>query len=214
VENSGKGRFFPWLRLLVHLLGALPLVWLVFDSLTGSLSVNPIQDFEQRLGRAALYFLVATLAVTPFYSLTGWRQILPSRRTLGLYAFFYACLHFTVFIAIDYGFNIQEIGRLMVEKPFIFAGLISGLLLLALAITSFDFFKRKLGKSWKILHRMVYVAGVLVILHYALAKKGNLFTLSGDLLKPMLWGILVIILLGMRLPAARKWIRKLRESIR
>jgi sulfoxide reductase heme-binding subunit YedZ len=205
-----KSRNFPWLRIFVHLLGILPLAWLGFDALTRHLSVNPIQDIEQRLGRAALYYLVASLSITPLTTLTGWKDLPPRRRALGLYAFFYASLHFFTFAAIDYGFDLTEIGRLILEKPFILLGLTTGLLLLPLAFTSFDYFIRKMKKKWKSLHRLVYVAGMTVILHYAWAKKGNLFTLSGDILQPLLWGLLVVLLLLLRIPAVRKWISKKR----
>ncbi len=208
-----KARKFPTLRLLVHVCGALPLVLILFAALTGQLSFNPIQDIEQRLGRAALYFLVASLAVTPLMTLTGWRALQPRRRALGLYAFLYASLHFITFAVVDYGFDLQEIGRLILEKPFILVGLLAGSMLLPLAITSFDHFMRKMGKRWKSLHRLAYAAGLLVILHYAWAKKGNLFTLSGDIVKPLLWGLLVVLLLVLRLPAVRKWVSGLRQKI-
>ncbi len=203
----------PWLRVLVHLLGVLPLALILFAALTGGLTVNPIQDIEQRLGRAALYFLVASLAVTPLYTLTGWRSVLPRRRALGLYAFLYASLHFITFAAIDYGFDLREIWRLIVEKPFILLGLTTGLLLLPLAVTSFDYFIRKMGKRWKTLHRLVYIAGVTVIIHYAWAKKGDLFTLQGDILKPLLWGTLVLVLLLLRIPAIRRGVSRVRQRI-
>jgi sulfoxide reductase heme-binding subunit YedZ len=210
-KEEVKRKGFPWLRVLVHLLGALPLAWLGFDALTGRLSVNPIQDIEQRLGRAALYFLVASLAVTPVYTLTGWRSVLPRRRALGLYAFLYASLHFITFAAIDYGFDLSEIGRLILEKPFILIGLTTGLLLLPLAITSFDYFMRKLGKRWKSLHRLVYIAGLTVILHYAWALKGSLTNLSGDILRPLGMGLLVAVLLILRIPRVRRWASSLRQ---
>jgi sulfoxide reductase heme-binding subunit YedZ len=198
---------------VVHLLGWLPLAWLGFDALTRRLSVNPIQDIEQRLGRAALYFLVASLAVTPVFTLTGWRSVLPRRRALGLYAFLYASLHFLTFAAIDYGFDLQEIGRLIVEKPFILLGLTTGLLLLPLAVTSFDYFMRTMGKKWKSLHRLVYLAGVTVIIHYVWAKKGDLFNLRGDILKPLLWGVLILVLLVLRIPAVRRGVSRVRQRI-
>lgn len=208
-----RDKEFPWLRVLVHLLGFLPLATIFFAALTGDLTVNPIQDIEQRLGRAALYFLVASLAVTPVYTLTGWRSVLPRRRALGLYAFLYASLHFTTFAAIDYGFDLREIGRLILEKPFILLGLTTGLLLLPLAVTSFDYFMRKMGKKWKSLHRLVYIAGVTVIIHYAWAKKGDLFALQGDIIKPLLWGLLVVFLLVLRIPAVRRGVSGLRQRI-
>ncbi|MBI4732519.1 MAG: sulfoxide reductase heme-binding subunit YedZ [Chloroflexi bacterium] len=208
-----RDKGFPWPRVLVHLLGVLPLASIFFAALTGRLTFNPIQDIEQRLGRAALYFLVASLAVTPIYTLTGWRSVLPRRRALGLYAFLYASLHFITFAVIDYGFDLREIGRLILEKPFILLGLTTGLLLLPLAVTSFDYFMRKMGKKWKSLHRLVYIAGVTVIIHYAWAKKGDLFALQGDILKPLLWGLLVVSLLVLRIPAVRRGVSGLRQRV-
>lgn len=202
-----------WLRVVVHLLGWLPLALLGFDALAGRLSVNPIQDIEQRLGRAALYFLLAALAVTPLATLTGWRILAPRRRALGLYAFLYASLHFTTFAAVDYGFNFGEILRLIGEKPFILLGFTAGLLLVPLSVTSFDYFMRRMGKRWKLLHRLVYIIAPIVVIHYAWARKGDLFALSGDILQPLLWGALVLILLALRIPAIRKEVSGLRQRI-
>ncbi len=200
-------------RVLVHLLGALPLALLLAAALTGRLSYNPIQDVEQRLGRAALYFLVASLAITPLITLTGWNFLQPPRRTLGLYAFLYASLHFLTFALVDYGLDLGEISRLVVEKPYILAGFTAGLILLPLAVTSLDQLKRKMGKNWKTLHRMVYLAGLVVILHFAWARKGSLATLSGDITAPLLWGLLVVGLLLMRLPVVRRWLSQRRQTV-
>jgi sulfoxide reductase heme-binding subunit YedZ len=202
----------PWLQIGVHGLGGLPLARILFDALTGGLSVNPIQDITQRLGRAALYLLIACLAVTPLNTLLGWRALIRHRRALGLYAFLYAALHFTMFAAVDYGLDLQEISRQTVEKPYILMGITAGSILLALAITSFKWWMRQMGKGWQSLHRLVYLAGIVVIIHYAWAKKGNLFTLSGDILAPLLWGLLLVILLVLRLPAIRKWASGLRHG--
>ena len=206
-------RKFPWLQVAVHVLGWLPLALLLFDALAGRLSANPIQEVEQRLGRTALYFLLASLAVTPLTTLTGWRALPPRRRALGLYAFLYAGLHFATFVALDYGFDLPEILRLTGEKPFILVGFSAGFLLVPLAITSFDHFVRKMGKRWKRLHRFVYIIAPLVIVHYGWAKKGDFFALRGDILQPLLWGMLVLLLLVLRLPAVRKWVSHLRQKI-
>ncbi len=213
-REKGEGqKGISWLRVTVHLLGWLPLALIAFDALTGRLSVNPIQDVEQRLGRAALYFLLASLAVTPLTTLTGWRALPPRRRALGLYAFLYAALHFATFTAVDYGFDLPEILRLVGEKPFILLGFTAGILLLPLAVTSFDFFMRKMGKRWKSLHRLVYVIAPIVIVHYGWAKKGTFFALSGDILQPLLWGLLVLLLLFLRLPAIRRPLSTLRQRL-
>jgi sulfoxide reductase heme-binding subunit YedZ len=195
---------FPWLRILVHVLGWLPLGALAFDALTGRLSINPIQDIQQRLGRAAIYFLIAALAVTPMMTLTGWRQLSQRRRALGLYAFLYASLHFVNYAFVDYGFDWAEIGRQIVEKPFILLGLTGLLLLIPLAVTSFDYFMRKMGRKWKSLHRLIYAAGGVVILHYAWAKKGDLFALRGEILQPLTWGLVLALLLILRIPPVRR----------
>lgn len=197
-----------WLRWIVHFLGIWPLVSIGWAAWTGGLSVNPIQDVEQRLGRAALYFLIASLAITPLTTLTGWRFLPLRRRALGLYAFLYASLHFAVFVALDYGFDLAEILRLTAEKPFILVGFSAGLLLVPLAVTSFDYFIHRMGKRWKQLHRLVYVIAPLVILHYAWAKKGTLFALRGDIFQPLLWGLLFILLMVLRLPAIRRKIHR------
>jgi sulfoxide reductase heme-binding subunit YedZ len=208
-----KRKTIPWLRILVHILGWLPLGAIVFAALTGRLSVNPIQDIEQRLGRTAIKFLMASLAITPVITLTGWSQLAPRRRAVGLYAFMYVSLHVTTFAAVDYGFDWPEIGRQIVEKPYILAGLSGLLLLTPLAITSFDFFMRKMGKRWKKLHRLIYFAGGVVVLHYAWAKKGDLFTLRGDILKPLTWGLVLALLLILRIPPVRRWAAATRQKL-
>ena len=208
-----KQKRFPWLQILVHLLGWLPLAMLAYDALAGRLSINPIQDIQQRLGRAAIYFLMAALSITPLATLTGWRQLAPRRRALGLYAFLYVCLHFVNYAFIDYGLDWAEIGRQIVEKPFILVGMTAGLLMLPLAVTSFDYFMRRMGRKWKSLHRLVYVVGGIVVLHYAWAKKGDIFALRGEVLKPLIWGLVLALLLVLRLPPVRRWAAAMRQRL-
>ncbi len=201
------------LRPFIHLLGLLPLFHLAFLWLTDGLTFNPIQFVEQFFGRAALNLLVVSLAVTPLVTLSGWRQISRHRRALGLYAFLYFSLHFLTFLALDYAFDLREILRLVVEKPFIIVGVLAGLILLVLAFTSFKVWMKRMGKNWQRLHKLVYLAGGLVILHYALAVKGSLATLSGDILKPLLMGALVALLLILRIPAVRRFVIRFRQRI-
>jgi len=205
-------RYTPF-QIIMHILGWFPLAWLIYDFFNHHLTANPIQDIEQRLGRYALYFLIASLACTPFNTLFGWKELLKRRRALGLYAFLYASLHFTVFAAVDYGFDWREIGRQLGEKPFIMLGLSAGLILLALAITSFQWFMRKMGKGWQSLHRGVYLAAGIVIIHYLWSIKGNILTLQGNILQPAVLGLLVIFLLLMRIPRVRRFFANLRQRI-
>jgi sulfoxide reductase heme-binding subunit YedZ len=200
---------FPIIRAVVHFLGWFPILWLVFLYFTGKLSVNPIQDLEQRLGDLAAYFLVSTLACTPLSILTGWREPLKRRQALGLYSFLYACLHGLVFIGLDYSFNLSWIAGILLQKPFAIAGMITFIFLLPLAVTSLKSLRKKMGKTWVWLHRLVYVAAILVILHFSWARKGNLITLSGNILQPALLGLLVIFLLMVRVPKIRQWINNM-----
>ena len=203
---------FTWLQVVIHILGWLPLVWIPYEFFLGRLSVNPIQDIERQLGRISLYFLIASLACTPLNTLFGWREPLKRRRALGLYCFMFASLHVLTFIGLDYGFNLVLIGGIVLKKLYAIVGLVTFSLLLPLAITSFRWWMKKLGRKWTSLHRLVYLAGVLAILHYAWAKKGNLFTLSGDILRPLLWGLLLVLLLTLRLPPVRRWASSLRHK--
>lgn len=200
-------------QLIVHVLGWLPLVFTIAQVATGNMTVNPIQATEQRFGRIAVYFLILSLACTPIVTLTGWREPIKRRRAIGLYAFLYAALHFTVFAGVDYGFDIKQILQLVSEKSFILLGFTAGLILLALAITSFRWWMRLMGKGWQSLHRTIYLGGVIVIIHYAMARKANLSTLSGDILQPLIIGSLLVILLLLRIPSIRKQAASLRQRI-
>lgn len=201
-----------WLQILIHILGWLPLAWILYLYFAGKLSVNPIQDIEQQLGHIAVYFLIASLACTPLYTLSGWREPLKRRRALGLYCFMYAGLHVLTFSGLDYGFNLLLIGGIVLKKPYAIVGLATFILLLPLAVTSSHWWMKKLGRKWTKLHRLVYLAGVLDILHYAWAKKGDIFRLSGDILQPLFWGLLLLLLLALRLPPVRRWASGLRHK--
>jgi sulfoxide reductase heme-binding subunit YedZ len=189
------------------------LAFLVYDFFTNKLTINPIQYLEQILGRIAIYWLVAALAVTPLYTLTGLRDLPGRRRAVGLYAFMYVCLHLLVFFGLDYAFNIAQIWSLVTGKVYLLVGVLGVLLLIPLAVTSFDYFIRKMGKDWKRLHWLVYPAVVISILHYGLAQKGDLFTLRGNVLRPFLWLMLTFVLLAMRLPAVRRWVSGTRRKL-
>jgi sulfoxide reductase heme-binding subunit YedZ len=200
-----------YLRIGVHAFGLAPLGFLLAAALLDQLTVNPIQNVEQRLGHYALYMLVASLAVTPLNTLFGWRQLIRHRRTIGLYAFFYACLHFSVFFGVDYFFDLREVLMLTIEKPYIWLGLSGLIILIALAITSFKWWMKKMGHGWQSLHRTVYLAAGILVIHYAWAKKGDLLRLSGDILQPLIIGIIVAILLILRIPPVRHWASSLRQ---
>ncbi|MCS6883585.1 MAG: protein-methionine-sulfoxide reductase heme-binding subunit MsrQ [Oscillochloridaceae bacterium] len=181
-----------WPRLAVHL-ALLPFALLIFDAATGRLSVNPIQDMTLRTGKAALALLMLTLACTPLNRLLGWKWAAALRRPLGLYSFLYVCLHLLVFAVADYQLDAALIAQAIAEKRYILAGLASFALLLPLALTSTRAAMRRLGRWWRPLHRLVYVAAALAVLHY--------LWLSKVWREPALWGVVLIVLLLARLPA-------------
>lgn len=198
-------RFTP-LQIFVHLGSWVPLAVLILDAINQNLSINPIQTAEQRTGFTALIWLLLSLACTPLNTLFGFRQALKLRRPLGLYAFLYALLHFGIFIFLDYQVDIALLALDIAQKWYIFLGAGALLILSLLALTSFDKSKVKLGKNWKRLHRLVYLAGVLVVFHFSLASKGNLFGLSGDIARPLVAGLILVGLLILRIPVIRRWI--------
>jgi sulfoxide reductase heme-binding subunit YedZ len=214
---EAKGSRLPnidWPRWAVHLAGILPALWILALAAAGELTVNPYQAVEQRTGRIALIFLMLALACTPANLLFGWRQAIRHRRTLGLYAFAYASVHLLILVGLDYGWSFRLLRADLDTKPFIWVGASALLILSALAATSFVIWKRRLGKNWKRLHRLVYVAVLLVVIHFAWARKANLATLSGDILWPVVAGLVAVVLLVLRLPAVRRWIAGRRSVVR
>jgi sulfoxide reductase heme-binding subunit YedZ len=188
---------FARYQLLVHIAALLPLAWLAYDALAGNLSVNPIQDIEQRTGRYALILLVLSLSCTPVNILTGWPAVTRWRRPLGVYAFVYAALHFITFIGLDYAFNLEFLLPDIANKRYIFVGAAALLILLPLALTSTKAAQKRLGKAWKRLHKWVYLAGALVIVHYIWAAKSDVQAIA--------WGMVIAAGLIVRLPSVRRF---------
>jgi sulfoxide reductase heme-binding subunit YedZ len=191
------------LQIVVHLAAWLLLAWLAWDYFSGNLGVNPIQAATQRSGRYAIIYLILSLACTPLNTVFGFHQALTARRALGLYAFLFAATHLLIFSGVDFGFDWSLLKPEIFEKPYILVGLATLTILTALALTSFKWWMKRLGKNWKRLHKLIYLASMLVVIHYAWAKKGDLFRLQGDILWPLIAGIVVVTLLFLRLPAIR-----------
>ncbi|MFV0385263.1 sulfite oxidase heme-binding subunit YedZ [Paracoccus sp. (in: a-proteobacteria)] len=176
--------------------GLCPLALLVVDMLTGGLGVDPIRDIEHRLGRTALYFLIASLAVTPLLRLTGIRLI-RFRRALGLLCFTYAGLHVLSWLAMDMGFLWAQMAKDIVKRPYLLFGMLAFMMLGALAVSSNDLSIRRLGAvTWRRLHRLVYIAAPLVALHWIWALKTFPVT-------PGFWLIVILLLLGLRVVIPR-----------
>ena len=154
-----------------------------------------------------------SLACTPLNTLFRWSELLKRRRALGLYAFMYATIHVLIFINLDYGLAWSLIGQTIFEKPYIIVGVTGFLLLIPLAWTSFDIWKKRLGKSWKGLHQLIYLIAPLPVLHYAWSKKGDFFALQGEIIRPLIYGLIVAIFLIMRIPVVRRAIASLPSRI-
>jgi sulfoxide reductase heme-binding subunit YedZ len=198
-----KSPYTP-LQIAMHIYAWSGLILLIFDFTTGNLSANPIQDLEQRTGRHALILLVLSLLCTPINTLFKWSEPLKRRRALGLYAFMYAVIHVIIFADLDYGLAWSRLLQEVVQKPRLIVGMIAFALLIPLAITSFDIWKKRLGKNWKRLHQVVYLIAPLVALHYLWSKKGDILSLQGEILKPLIYGLIIGIFLVLRIPPIRK----------
>lgn len=195
-----------WLLVAAHVGSLVPCVLLVWDYAQGTLGFNPIQEATFRTGKDALLLLVLSLAITPLHTLTGWARLVPLRKWFGLYAFFYVCLHFLIFLGLDYVFNLQLIYQAIFEKPYALVGFVAFLLLLPLAITSTKGWMKRLGKNWKRLHRLVYAAMVLGLLHYSWVQKA-------DIREPLIWSGVVVVLYALRLPPVRRPLIRARQKL-
>lgn len=179
------------IKRIVFLASLLPLARLVAYGFTDRLGANPIEFITRSTGDWTLYFLCLTLAVTPLRRISNWNWLIKLRRMLGLFAFFYAVLHFTTFLWFDHFFEINEMLKDVVKRPFILVGFIAFVLLIPLAATSTNGMIRRLGgKRWQWLHRLIYLIGPLGILHYWWMKAGK-----NDFEQPILFGTIMGVLL-------------------
>ena len=164
----------PLAKPLVFVLCLLPLAWLVFGAINDQLGANPAEALIRTLGDWTLRFLCLTLAVTPLRVRTRTPQLARYRRMLGLFTFFYACLHLLAYGWLDMGLYMADIGRDILKRPFILVGFACWLLLLPLAATSFNRAVRWLGgRQWQALHRLAYVIAPLALLHFFWMKSGK-----------------------------------------
>ena len=182
---------------VIWLAGALPFALLLWDTFTGGLGADPIQSIEHRLGRTALYLLVAGLAVTPLLRLTGI-SLMRFRRALGVLCFAYALPHVLAWIVMDMGFLWAQMGRDIIKRPYLLFGMLAFVMLLPLAITSNNLSIRRLGgQSWRKLHKLVYLAAILVGMHWVWAVKVNER-------EPFFWLAVILAILASRLVIRRR----------
>jgi len=177
----------------------LPVVWLAcgaFGWFGLSLGADPVKELEHECGKTALNLLLLTLAVTPVRELTGQPQLLRLRRMLGLFAFSYVVLHFTIYLVLDLELNFTTLGADIAKRPYITIGFTALLLLIPLAVTSTNRMMRRLGRRWQSLHRLVYVIAILGVWHFY-------WQVKRDVREPLIYAGILGILLGYRLVRAR-----------
>ena len=188
-----SSRQIGYIKAALFVLALLPFLRMAYLVAQG-VPVEPLEFLTRGTGDWTLYFLCITLAVTPLRRFTGWNWVIKLRRMLGLFSFFYAVLHFTCFLWFDHFFDVAEMLKDVVKRPFITVGFIAFVLLVPLAATSTNAMIRRLGgKRWQWLHRLIYVIAPLGILHFWWMKAGK-----NDFQEPIIFGLVVAVLLGLR----------------
>ena len=184
---------------IVFALCLLPLAFVVTDlfEITGRLGANPVEEILDRFGNWGLRFMMIALAVTPLRRITGWNWIGRFRRMLGLFAFFYVLMHFLTWLVLDQGLYLPGIVEDIVARPFITIGMVALVLLIAMAVTSTNGMRRRLGKRWTQLHYSAYAVGVLGVWHYW-------WQVKADVLEPLIYALILSGLLGIRLWYGRR----------
>jgi len=179
---------------VVFLLCLLPAALVVTDAfeLTGRLGANPVEEILDRFGNWGLRMIMITLTVTPLRRITGWNWLARFRRMLGLFAFFYILMHFLTWLILDQGVLLSAILEDLTERPFITIGFAALLLLIALAATSTDGMRRRLGRRWQVLHNAVYAIALLGVWHYW-------WQVKKDVTEPLIYAAILAVLLGARL---------------
>ena len=180
------------IKIIVFILCLTPFLLLLNDTLKNQLGANPIETLHFRLGDWALRFICITLTLRPVKIITGQNGPLRYRRMMGLFVFFYASLHLLVYVVLDQSLSWEQIRDEIPKSPYILVGLFAYILLLPLALTSTKKMQRRLGKSWRKLHRLIYVIAVLAVIHY-------FWLVKLDYREPTIYALVVFLLLGIRI---------------
>ncbi len=169
----------------------LPFTWMVWQAMNQLLGSNPVEELLYQSGGWALRFVLIVLAVSPLRKLTGWTTLLRFRRMLGLFAFFYASSHFLVYFLLDLGMDFSFVIEDIIKRPYITIGFTALVLLIPLALTSTKGMMRRMGRNWKKLHKLVYLIGILGVVHY-------LWLVKADLLEPLIYAAILLTLFAIR----------------
>jgi sulfoxide reductase heme-binding subunit YedZ len=185
-------------KIVIFINALTPLALMFWDLAHGQVGVNPIELFLRTFGVMALILLLITLSVTPLRKIFGWSSLIKYRRMLGLFAFFYACLHMLTYLGFDRSWSITSTVADVFKRPFITVGMISFIMLIPLAVTSTDKMLRRLGaKRWVKLHQLIYPIAIGGVVHFYMIVKSDLFY-------PVLFGLILAVLLGYRVYAKQQ----------
>lgn len=188
-----------WLKVVLHLAGLLPLLWLFWAASQGYFSADPAKDIQHFTGRMALKFLLGSLLITPLARYAKQPLLIRTRRLLGLWCFAWATLHLVSYVMLELGINnLGLLGQELVSRPYLTLGGISWLILLAMALTSTQALMRKMGRNWQHLHNFVYLVAILAPIHYLWSVK----VLSPQ---PILYAAAALVLLAWRYKKFRQW---------
>jgi sulfoxide reductase heme-binding subunit YedZ len=180
------------LKIVVFIASLVPVTWLVYSLLMDQLGANPIEAITRETGLWALRFLWLTLLITPLRWITGWNKLVSLRRMLGLYVFFYAVLHMLLYLWLDQFFDIDDIIKDIIKRPFITIGFVSFISLIPLVITSNNAMVKKLGgKKWKKLHKLTYFIAAATSVHFYMLVKQ-------DKVEPIIYMVLLLLLFSIR----------------
>ena len=192
-----------WAKIIVFSLSSIPLLVIIWRGFHNNLTANPVEFLQHKTGDWTLRFLILTLCVTPFRKVLNLPELIRLRRMLGLFAFFYASLHFLTYLGPDQSFNLAGMLKDVVKRPFITVGFAAFVLLIPLAITSTAGWVRRLGgKRWQAIHRSIYLCAILGVIHYY-------WLVKSDVREPLFYGFLVGILLLWRFT---EWLTKRRAA--
>lgn len=192
------------LKVLLWVSALAPAAWIAAGAFRGWLGVNPIEKVTHVTGLSALVLLLLTLAVTPVRRMARWNRLIQLRRPLGLFAFFYAFLHFSIWMVLDLGFQLSWISEDIMERPYITVGFTAFVLLIPLAVTSTRGWIRRLGRRWATLHRLVYITATLGVIHFY-------WLVKADTSLPLLFAGILTLLLASRIGPWREK-RKRRQA--
>lgn len=180
-----------WRRLIIFLLSLVPMLWLCVNAITQQLGADPAKTIVLFTGEWAIYFLFASLAITPLRKFFHWQWLQPHRRMLGLFALFYAFSHLLAYLVFILGFDFSRLIAELIKRPYIAVGFPAFLILIALGVTSTRSMMRRMGKNWIKLHRLIYLAVLLVWIHVLLQVRASYQD-------ALIYGVIVLLLLGVR----------------